>query len=125
MNHVQGTPNQNEPTDLGAHPVSLYLIIKKKLGGGGGKGGARPSSGEGGRGLHRNDFFPSHLLCTTKSQMGGGELEVHGVNGGGGGGMDPRHPHSYATGSITVPCPWAPRGSCYACGTFPTARSEM
>ena len=36
--------------------------------------------GGGARGLHRNDFFASHLLCTiSKDKWGGGG---HGVNGG-------------------------------------------
>ena len=41
-------------------------------GGGGANEGPDLSLGGGGaRGRHRNDFSPSHLLCTIKSQTGG------------------------------------------------------
>ena len=46
-----------------AHGAIILLFF---LGGGG-----RPSSGVRAKGRHRNAFFPSHLLCTIKSQMGG------------------------------------------------------
>ena len=52
---------------------------KEGKGGGGGKGEGQTFVWEGARGRHRNDFFPSHLLCTFKVQIGGGG---HGVNGG-------------------------------------------
>ena len=53
---------------------SLFRVGQTFIWGGGGEN----------RGRHRNDFSPSHLLCTIKSQMG-----VHGVNGEGGGDMPP------------------------------------
>ena len=75
-----------------------------QTGGGGLKGG--PSSGGGGgggaRGRHRNDFFPLHLLCTIKSQIGDQWGGGHCVNGGGGHGPHRRAPPPIVTPWLVV-----------------------
>ena len=55
---------------------------------------ARPSSEEGPRGRHRNDFFPHHIYCADSKVKWGG--------GNGGGGARPLHSYTTAfTQSVT------------------------